>query len=511
MLDKEKDNILRAPRSVAEARFTIELSEPQNEGYLWPTIEEFSSFKTPIFPLDPFPKWFSNYAFSISEFTETPVELSAITILEVVSALVSKVFSVEASSGYVEPLNLWAIVAMEPSNRKTEILKKCVQPIFSWEKEQEDDIKKERDSAVSIRKSMQEIIEHKRRLLRSSKDFETDLKKIEEMESKLPLVPNSPRIIAEDITPEKLGILMKENHEKMAIFSDEGGFIDIIKGRYSNNIPNLDIFLKSYSQSPIRIDRKSDVALSMNNPLLTILLTPQPQVLFELIKNPIFRGRGLSSRFLFLLPASKIGFRTHDKPPVPNAISEIYHREITNLINFTFNCLKNKETYTLKLSISAQKRLVEFKKEIEYLMTSNKPLDEIRDWGGKLPGNVVRIAGNLHIINNLNNWCLEISEKEIEDAINIANVFKEHILMIFNNRFTNHQTIMAERIIHWIKENTLTEFTKNKCHYRFKRSILKSSEIEEILFELENRHYIRRGDIQHNPKSILYLVNPKLY
>lgn len=39
-------------------------------------------------------------------------------------------------------------------------------------------------------------------------------------------------------------------------------------------------------------------------------------------------GNGMMERFLYVLPQSKLGYRTHDKPPIPEHIQNAYNQKI---------------------------------------------------------------------------------------------------------------------------------------------------------------------------------------
>ena len=90
----------------------------------------------------------------------------------------------------------------------------------------------------------------------------------------------------QDITPEKLGQTLAENGERLAIVSDEGGVFDIMAGRYSNGVPNLDVYLQSHAGGAVRVDRGNRPPVMMNHPALTIALSPQPDVLRGLTEKP---------------------------------------------------------------------------------------------------------------------------------------------------------------------------------------------------------------------------------
>ena len=79
-------------------------------------------------------------------------------------------------------------------------------------------------------------------------------------------MPNVPRLVADDVTPEAAGTLLAEQNGRLGILSAEGGILGIIAGRYNNNIPNMDIWLKGHSGDPIRIDRKGRPPEYIPNP-----------------------------------------------------------------------------------------------------------------------------------------------------------------------------------------------------------------------------------------------------
>ena len=69
-------------------------------------------------------------------------------------------------------------------------------------------------------------------------------------------VPELPRLVADDVTPEAVASLLAECGGSIAVVSAEGGVFDIIAGRYNGNIPNMDVWLKGHSGDMIRVDRK---------------------------------------------------------------------------------------------------------------------------------------------------------------------------------------------------------------------------------------------------------------
>ena len=67
-----------------------------------------------------------------------------------------------------------------------------------------------------------------------------------ELQTQISNIPtaNFRRIVVDDITPESLVTQLEENGTLLMI-SDEAGMLGNFSGRYNNNIPNLDLLLKS--------------------------------------------------------------------------------------------------------------------------------------------------------------------------------------------------------------------------------------------------------------------------
>ena len=99
---------------------------------------------------------------------------------------------------------------------------------------------------------------------------------------------------------------MAQNDGRMSVISSEGGIFDVIAGRYSGSV-NLDLFLKAYTGDPYRVDRKGRQSEYIQRPTLTLLLTFQPSVLYALMQQDEFAGRGFLARFLYSLPQSNVG------------------------------------------------------------------------------------------------------------------------------------------------------------------------------------------------------------
>lgn len=104
--------------------------------------------------------------------------------------------------------------------------------------------------------------------------------------------------MVDDTTPEKLVDLMEMQGGSITLTSAEGGLFDALSGRYDNK-GGLDIFLKGHAGDPISVDRIGRKSNYIPKPRLTVMLTIQPAILYGLMDNATFKGRGLCGRFLY--------------------------------------------------------------------------------------------------------------------------------------------------------------------------------------------------------------------
>ncbi|MBK9314628.1 MAG: DUF3987 domain-containing protein [Acidobacteria bacterium] len=90
------------------------LDDPEGVGLPAP----FYNFETPDFPLNAMPPWLKAFVEKLAASSQTPVDLAALLSLAVCSASVARNVRIEARSGWEEPLNIFAVVALPPQTEK---------------------------------------------------------------------------------------------------------------------------------------------------------------------------------------------------------------------------------------------------------------------------------------------------------------------------------------------------------------------------------------------------------
>jgi len=457
----------------------------------WPDPIPFTQALPDPIPEGCIPGWLGDMARATAAHTETPFDLSALLSVAIASAGLAGKAVVSAEHGYHEPLNLYMCPAMESGNRKTSVFNTLLTPFADWERDQIERIEPQRKQLASERRTADMRIERLRKKAAAANDPSQLMREILELEAKLPIVPPRPRLYVDDCTPERLASLMAEQGERIAVFSDEGGVFDLIAGRYSKGVPNLDLWLKGHSVSPTRVDRadRNRQPILMDRPHLTVGISPQPDVLESLRDKPGFRGRGLLARFLYGLPKSLLGYRTLQAHRIPFDVERRYHHGIRELLQFT-----PEKAIVMTLSPSGYDDWKQFQHAIELQFREGGALQGLLDWGSKLPGAALRLAGVFHAIEQVGRveFDPEIVPSTIARALDFASCLISHAQAVFALMERDPNIESAQKLIAWILRQSKSSFTVRDCFRAHQQRFRRVDAMTPVLSLLEQHGYIRR-------------------
>jgi hypothetical protein len=478
----------------------------------WDSPILFDEFETSDIPAALLPGVLGEFAAALACTTETPESLSVMTVLGVLSTVVAKRFVVSPKDGWREPVNIYTLIALPPANNKSLVLNACTKPLLEWEQQQaiqhDFDIKRRR----SERKTQEKIIE----VLRAKAAKEQNsieqrnlIDEITQKEASLGDIPVLPLLFTNDATPESLTNLVHEQGGRLAIFSDEGGILETLAGLYSNGVSNIDILLKGIDGGDVRVRRK-DRSI-MLKPFLTFVLTVQPAVIQKMGEKKVYLGNGTLERFLYVLPKSKLGYRTHDKPPLSSAIQKKYHDKIMSLLNYFAVPDKNKseQLKVLRLSQSAYQYWKTFQATIEMQLRPDGAFASCQGWAGKISGFALRIAGLLHIVESeLDN--LMIADTTMKNALEMATALADHALAAFGLMGVDQTTEDAKMIYQWIKSSKKVSFTQTEIMLAMRNKKLgKTERLQRALQVLKNRNMISQPvKLPTRKPTAFYYVNP---
>src|SRR5690625_4612295 len=430
----------------------------------WDDPIVFDDINLPSFNTNIFPTWLKEYVEAVAEFTQTPIDAPAMACISTLSTILSHKYEVNVVGSWFEPLNTYSVLALGPANRKSAVADLISYPVANFESEQLNMVEKEIKNKQITRQS---------------------------------------RLLTTDATPESLGELMYQNQEKISILTSEGAEVfEMMTGRYSNKT-NIDIYLKAFSGDYIAIDRMGRESVILKKPLMTIGLFVQPSVIKGI---PIqFQNRGLTQRFLFSLPTSLIGNRKVQPEEIKNEVKNRYSLNMENLLVLSPN--------TKRLTFSKEARLLEIKlrEEIEEMLGDQELSESFQGWLGKLAGQIIRIAGLLHISKHVSkknkDIPKEIDSETLKKANQLREYFIEHAKVAHGIMGANENDEDAKYVLDKIKSEN-KEAIGVRDLLRKTRRIKTSNELRTILSKLEEMGYLifakegRKEVIKINPKIL---------
>lgn len=431
--------------------------------------------------------------------TETPKELNFTFAISAIAGAVQGKFYCEVWDGYEEQLAFWSACYCPSGERKTAAFKTFTAPILEWEQVKYDEMKGSIIQAAARLKNQEARIAGLRKKLAAQNDTKA-LCELEgdilNMERELELVPIPPRVLVEDVTPERLASLLSEQNERLALISDEAGIFGILAGRYSQGAPNLDIFLKGHSGSAFNADRQGRGAVHLKQPLLTVALSPQPSVLEQLGDQKEFRGRGLLARFIHMVPKSKVGFRNNEFTKISPEVFGFYKSTLNHFLNFS-----SPQPIKIPFSLDSQLLHKETLRQLEVQMRNGGELYSLRDWANKLGGTIARLSTIFTLVDNVYrlNEQLEVTEETYARTAKLLPFLKAHALKAFGLMKQKPDLEGALKIIEWLEQNELVSFSARSCfaaHKHFFETMPRFSESIDILRE----HNYLKGFI-HQPET----------
>jgi hypothetical protein len=425
--------------------------------------------------VDDFPVVVREIIRGVVEMAEVPIELPGLMALGVLATAAQKKFQICSDGSHIEPLCLWVCPALNPGERKTAVVNILTSPLREWEQREHARLAPVIAEQESVRKTAEQRVQYLRaKAARTEDPTERHQipREIKEIEDQLKATQPYPLLTTDDCTPEHIATLLSKHGEKLAVVSDEGGIFDIVAGRYSKGVANMDVFLQSHSGSPVRVHRGSREPVNLLSPCLTIAVSCQPYVLQEMGANQAFRGRGLLARFLFAVPRSRLGYRTLVSKEIPKPILDKWISVVCRMLDIPQQSdeFENAVPQTLRLCSAALKLWKAEQVANEMDMRPGGLWESNTGWASKYPGAVLRVAGVLHcaicVDGNTHPASVQVSESTMQSAIRLGRKLKCNSLHAFGTMALTEDQRFANRIADWIKRESITLFTGRECSKR---------------------------------------------
>jgi hypothetical protein len=327
----------------------------------------------------------------------------------------------------------------------------------------------------------------------------------------------APRWLTDDATPEALVRLLSEQDGAIGAISDEAGLFGILAGRYSSGNPNLEAVLQATSGDPILVDRKAAEPLHVPHSALSIGLALQPGLLPDLAKAA-FRHSGLIARFLWAIPEPRVGTRTTEDNPIPAEVVKSWNEHIVALAREAnrLRLARSAQPTTglrlvgtqraagpvmLELTPAARQALDRFRRTLEpRLHPKTGDLAAIGDWGSKLPGQAVKIAAAVTLLENPKAAVVE--ESTMADAIRLVTAYIPHAVATLS-QIHGHgaDTTHAVEVLTWLTQNKAPTFSVRDVYraLRGRSWVTSANDVQDVLAVLDDYGHVRPVEEPREP------------
>ena len=163
---------------------------------------------------------------------------------------------VKVSANWTEPVNLYLVTAMDSGAGKSAAEKLTCQWLRDWQRDRIELAMDDYRVALRMSKVAQERVKDVQQGVQKGSQTEEDLyEAIKAADAAAMKVPELPRILADDATPEAVANLLAQHGERLAIMSTEADLFDmVLRGKTGSRV-NFNVYLKAWSGDSLIRDR----------------------------------------------------------------------------------------------------------------------------------------------------------------------------------------------------------------------------------------------------------------
>ncbi len=270
------------------------------------------------FPFDALPDAFRPWVADVSERMHCPPDFVAVPMLVGAASLVARRVAIrpQARTEWLERANLWALIVGRPGLMKSPAMQQALAPLDRME------ARSAMAHAAEMESFKVELLAHKL----SSEAGEATAKKMlktdrgadvrEHLTGEEPLAPTWQRYMVNDLTYEKLGMVLSENPDGVLSVRDEmrGLFLHLAR---EEQAPARGFYLQAWSGGRYVFDRVLRGTTTIEDVRLSMIGCIQPGPLGDLMRQAR-RGAaddGMLDRFLIAWPDTPGDWREVDRWP----------------------------------------------------------------------------------------------------------------------------------------------------------------------------------------------------
>jgi hypothetical protein len=474
---------------------------------VWPDPVQLTAKPTPpAFPVEVLPEWIGAQVVQVADELQAPVDLPAQLAITALSIAASKRYKVHIRATWYEPLCTYLATALDPTVGKSPAVTRMLKPIKKYEQTLIEATAIERQDRDTERK----IIEKAYQKAVGSGDSTEAKSAMDELRAK-PDIPEA-RLVADDITPEKLAMLMASQGGRLAIVSTEGDIFNMMAGKYKD-AGDFAIYLKSWSADDHVADRVNRESVLLPEAHLTIGVTIQPGVLKRVAANIEMREIGLSARFMFSIPTDSVGYRDLGRASTwSEAVEATYNHKMTELVARLYDI---PEVRIITMSAAAHALFTEFRQDMETRRRRGGELEALRAWSGKMESTVVRAAALFHLADG-GHPDVGIDVATMRRAIVLGFYWIGHAKLVEDLWDVDPELAKAERVLDSLAQKEVTEISLRDVYKNHPSIMPGPKDAVEPLQILTERGWLRplfEGEPQVGRRGVdspKWAVHPRL-
>lgn len=368
---------------------------PELDGADWrPPIHLYEGVggDLPQFPLSVFPEAIIGLSNAVYGSAYSAKSMTAMLSLVAIGACAQRTRRLAVTDDWIEMLGLYVAAVQRSSESKTPGVRAVNAPMVEWTKEQADvDRMKRVRHLCRVAQLQAEIDPTKAKKLGLNFSAEAIEQKMFELDKALDNPPVGSRLFVESATPEALARVALERDGSIAVLSSEGVVLRTLLGMQYGKVPNMTVLNKGYSGETFLIDRQSekDRAPSEKELAFAVGVTVQPCAYYNIAAIPGITEEGFLPRTLTVWPESMVGHRDwKSTTPVPEEVKQQWGATLRKLLALEAEGHRD----LIRCTPEARVVMLDIKQICEDGLKPDGELQDVEAWGGKLAGQIARIA-----------------------------------------------------------------------------------------------------------------------
>ena len=296
------------------------------------------------FPLHCLPDSIGAMARAIADTERTPESLAGVCVLGFLSASIGAGLRVQSGPDRFTRGNLYTVASAESGSGKSETFRHAARPWVEFESETLERWKASTLPGLAAEKDIleAEIAKLKKRAFNSAGadgaeergEIKAQLEQKKAQLAALESTMHAPVFSVEDVTTERLAVILSVRGETSASLSpDAGAIVNNLLGRYSKlDRTDESVYLKAFSGDFCRIDRQSREPVVLKAPCLSALWLVQPDKVETLLSEQSLTDGGLIPRLLICHTNAEARPILEGATGIPADVRDAYGRRIRDLL-----------------------------------------------------------------------------------------------------------------------------------------------------------------------------------